>query len=173
MMYVHGEKKVAFIAHPRTASVAVGFTLEGIGFAKIGGHHEYKMPWCQEHTFSVVRNPFDLLVSWFLFKTKPDDMTFGWWLNHLMTDPCPNQYIRDSMFFGSHLSTDILHFENLQSEFDVFTKKVGLPQAVIYPRNITNRKADVDFRDFYTPELIDLVVNRFEREIFNHGYKSL
>lgn len=172
-MYVLEEKKVSFIAHPRTASVALGFTLEGMGFTQIEGHHRYTPNWCLEHTFSVVRNPFDLLVSWFLFKSKPADMTFKWWLNNLMVTPCPNHYIRDAMFFGRDFSTDILHFENLQEEFDVFTEKVGLPQARIYPRNVTQRKADIDFREFYTPDLIDLVVNRFGSEIFNNGYESL
>ena len=40
-MYVLRDKRLAFLAHPRTASQATAEALRGLGFEPVGAHHEY------------------------------------------------------------------------------------------------------------------------------------
>jgi len=88
-MYVHFEKKLSFLMHPRTASRAIATVLEARGFISVGRHHDgpnnieyrksFKQPdhdlivdkWNKSsgfHYSCVVRNPFDTLLTWF-YKT--------------------------------------------------------------------------------------------------------
>ncbi len=171
-MYIHEEKGVAFIAHPKTVSLAMSYTLLDIGFTQIGSHHQFKEVWCLKNTFSVVRNPFDLFVSWYYSQPAKEGMTFARWAKEIIRPQSPYSYVND-LFFGLKLSTDVLHFENLQQEFDIFTKKVGLPQTKLKRTNISTRRAGRAFADCYTPELIHRVVSLFEREILDNGYGVL
>ena len=159
-MYIHKEKKIAFIAHPKTASLAMGQTLLGMGFEQIGSHHQFKEIWCLKHTFSVVRNPFDLFVSWYYSQPAKEGMTFAKWCHEIIRRPSPYAYVND-IFFGLKFSTDVLHFENLQTDFDIFAKKVGLPQTELKRTNVSTRRAGCAFADCYTPELIARVVSLF------------
>lgn len=171
-MYVHKEKDVAFIAHPKTASLAMGQTLQEIGFTQVGSHHQFKEVWCLKHTFSVVRNPFDLIVSWYYSQPAKEGLTFAKWVVKVIRPESPYSYVND-LFFGLKSSTDVLHFENLQEDFDRFTEKVGLPRTKLKRTNISTRRAGCAFADCYTPKLICKVVSVFKREILDNGYDIL
>jgi len=171
-MYIHEEKNVAFIAHPKTASLAMSYTLLDMGFEKIGSHHQFKEIWCRKTTFSVIRNPFDLFVSWYYAQPEKLGVTFEKWAAHVIQRPSPYSYIND-LFFGLKFSTDVLHFENLQEDFDKFTEKVGLPQTEIKRTNVSERREGRNFADCYTPELTAHVVSLFERDILDNGYEIL
>lgn len=170
-MYIHEEKSVAFIAHPRTASVAMAATLLGMGFTQAGSHHQFKESDCRETTFSVVRNPFDMLVSWYYFNRRDDHLSFEDWLRVFLHNP--PYYISQGLFFGKHLCTDILWYENLQEEFDELMERVGLPQTKIMQSNVSKKRVSRNFTDCYTPSMILKVVSLFEREILDNGYDIL
>lgn len=171
-MYIHEEKKLAYIAHPRTASQTTSKTLvDKLGFKLHASHHQYYDPldpaWL---IFATVRNPFDLLVSWWyleVHKTKQEE-TFPHYIHRRVNDP--NYYMRKGLFFGQYLCKEILHFENLQEEFNQLMLKVGLPPTEIPRRNVSDARKGRDFASYYTPELIDLVVEKFGDDIRNNGY---
>jgi len=167
-MYIHGEKKVAFIAHPRTASVAMAATLLGSGFVQDGSHHQFRESSCLETTFSVVRNPFDMLVSWYYFRRREEHWSFEYWLRIFLNNP--PHYISHGLFFGQHLCTDILHYENLQEEFDQLMKKVGLPQTKIKRMNVSEWRMGRDFMGIYNDATLDMVGRFFGDEIEQHNY---
>ncbi len=167
-MYIHEEKKIAFIAHPRTASVAIAATLCEMGFTQVGSHHQFKEVWCLGHTFSVVRNPFDMMVSWYYFRARECGLSFESWLRVFLDDP--PYYIKHGLFFGVYLCTDTLRYENLQEEFDQFTKKVGLPQTEIMRSNVTKRREGRDFMDVHTEMTLERVRVFFRNEIDQFDY---
>ena len=171
-MYVHEEKGVAFIAHPKTASLAMSYTLLDIGFTQIGSHHQFKEIWCLEHTFSVVRNPFDLFVSWYYSQPEKLGETFETWAARVIKPRSPYSYVND-MFFGLKFSTDVLRFESLQEDFDRFTEKVGLPRTEIKRTNVSERRKGRDFAACYNPQTIHQVVSFFKDEILDNGYEML
>ncbi len=171
-MYVHQEKKVAFIAHPRTASQATGSVLKIRGFKLIGGHHQFPEEWKPEGwtTFATVRNPFDLMVSWYyqeMYKSGRE-VEFDWWLRERLQKP--NDYMRQGLFFGLDFCTDILHFENLQEEFNQLMKRVGLSPMKIPWKNVSDKRAGRHFIYYYTPNLIELMGKKFDSLIHDHGY---
>ena len=171
-MYQHYEKKVTFIAHPRTASQATGIVLKKFGFELIGGHHLFESALCLETTFATIRNPFDLMVSWYyqeMYKVGYEE-PFDKWLRRRLYNP--NEYMKLGLFPGQGLCTDILHFENLQEEFDQLMEKVGLPQIEIPQKNVSDKREGRNFVDYYTLELIDLMVGRYGGAIYNNGYTT-
>lgn len=94
-VYYHPEKRLIYLAHPRTASVATANTLKRVGFEKWGGDHHLRL-W--EHSapraahlpdprpngselvtkdnrrdwtvFTVVRNQWDTAASWVFRRFK-------------------------------------------------------------------------------------------------------
>ncbi len=170
-MYVHEEKKIAFIAHPRTASQATAKVLvDKLGFELRLSHHVYSKSPLDWTVFGTVRNPFDLLVSWYhleIFKTKHDE-TFETWLCKCIDNP--NEYIRRGLFFALHECTDRLHFENLQEEFDELMSRMGLPPTIIPLKNVSEKRAGRDFHEYYTPRLTKLVTGKYGKLIHQLGY---
>ncbi len=168
-MYVNEEKKAAFIAHPRTASVATGRTLSDLGFTIRGNHHAFDPAWCPTDwiIFSTVRHPFDLLVSWYYNKRR-EIKTFQEWLPTFLT--LSNQYLDQGLFFGQAASTHVIRFENLQADFDRVMEEAGFPPAVITPQNVSDRPSR-NFWDYYNWDLAHLMTGHFGREIYGNGYE--
>ena len=170
-MYVNTEKKVAFIAHPRTASQATAKTLvDKLGFKLRMSHHVYGESPSSWTVFATVRNPFDLLVSWYyleISKTKHDEL-FETWLRKCVANP--NEYIQRGLFFALYQCTDVLHFENLQEEFDQLMEKLDLPPTKILLKNVSEKREGRDFNTYYNPELTKLVMDRFGRTVRELDY---
>lgn len=165
-MYVHEEKKVAFIAHPRTASSATGHTLLQMGFTIVGNHHSLESGREDWTVGCTVRNPFDVMVSWYHNKPR-EEKSFALWLPRFI-DEC--HYFDDNhlMFYGQPYATHVLRFENLQKEFDKFCFDAKLCPRQILPRNVSTRK-EVYYMSYYN-ENAKLVVERFRDDFVNNGY---
>jgi len=84
-MYIDFQRKVGFLAHPKTGTQTVSSILtENLGFKPVGGHHDgpnnlcsnLMGPWISKWNclslkekdefswFCTVRNPYDLVVTW-------------------------------------------------------------------------------------------------------------
>lgn len=170
-MYVHQEKKVAFIAHPRTASSATAHTLMKMGFTIKGGHHAYDSTWDLDgwDVICTVRNPFDTLVSWFY--NKPREKSFSLWLPEFL-DGC--HFLQgERMFFGQLACNHVIHFENLQEEFEYVMDDVGLPLMEIPFRNVSVGREGRSFMGYYNFRTVRMVTDRFHKDFHNNGYRTL
>lgn len=169
-MYVHEEKKIAFIAHPRTASSATSHVLKQMGFEIIHSHHglmdmEYLNGW---DVFCTVRNPFDVIVSWFY--NQPREKPFSLWLPEFL-DGC--QYLQGiRMFFGQPYCDHILHYENLQDEFEDLMDEFGFPIVEIPQRNVSETRDSFSFMGHYNPRTFKLVIDSFRQDFLNNGYPT-
>ncbi len=167
-MYFHFDKKVAFIAHPRTASSATGHILMQMGFEIRDSHHAFNPEWELDGwtVGCTVRNPFDTMVSWFY--NSPREQPFDLWLPkfisecHLLSDPL--------MFYGQPYATHVLRFENLQDDFDEFCKDANLPTTKIPRRNVSERRVKAYFMTHYNFRLAKMVIDRFLQDFANTGY---
>lgn len=166
-MYVHTTKKMCFIAHPRTASVATSQTLLGLGFEKMMSHHEFNIKLLNSSwtVFSTVRNPFDLLVSWYWNKKR--DRPFQDWLPIFLQTS--NQYLDQGLFFGYLYSTRILRYETLQDNFNQVMVESGFPPTTIIRANVSERPAQ-PLREYYDYKLVNLMFAHFNYEIHEHHY---
>jgi hypothetical protein len=168
-MYVHYEKRIVFIAHPRTASSATAHVLMGMDFEQVKGHHVFEYEWFTGwDIFCTVRNPYDVMVSWFC--NQPREKPFSLWLPQFL-DEC--QYLRGArMFFGQASSSHVIRYENLQEEFDAVMDMVGLPHATIPHRNVSKREGR-QYAGYYNFRTAGMVVNRFREDFLENDYKAL
>ncbi len=172
-MYVHEEKKVGFIAHPRTASTATGHVLTELGFIQRINHHGFKPEWDLTgwNVFSTVRDPFDLMVSWYHHKKRYRAISFQEWLPLFLKES--NQYLDQGLFFGVDYSQHWLHYETLQADFDETMRLLGFPQREIPWKNVSVDRPDKPLSEYYNDsKLINLMTSYFGKEINTHGYQT-
>jgi len=167
-MYEHAQKRIAFIAHPRTASSATGHILLDTGFVIRQHHHAFDPTWNLDgwKVFCTVRNPLDLMVSWYY--NKPREKSFDIWLPKFL-DGC--SYLQDErIFFGRPYCTHVLHFETLQQDFNKWLDDVGLPPMVIPLRNVSKVRKGRSFMGHYNFERIRMVLQRFRVDFEENDY---
>lgn len=140
----------------------------------------------KEYTvFTVVRNPFDRMVSTWHWGYKGDyrNTTFEEFIKNVNE----NKYIE----FNSHryrtqfdwISDDddnvrvphILRWENLQEEMDNFFEKINLQPFEILPDNTSKDRSGLDrthYRDYYNEETKQIVEEKFKKdlEFFNYTF---
>lgn len=148
-MYVNYSKKLAFICHPRTASVAISHLLRERGWEDIAGHHNVVPEICKQPNWTiacVLRNVFDILVSWY-FWHRHFEGTFQEFLFWFKDNP--NLYTTFGLFYGLPYSNHILRFENLQDDFNEFLIKVNLEPIKISLKNVTERRKGRSWHEFY------------------------
>ena len=162
-MYILPAKKIAFIAHPRTASTATRDALLALGFEQLGTHHEVKPNWCPKGWVigTTIRNPLDVLVSWY-FKTAKE-LPFAEWLPWFLDHP--NHYLAQGMFFGLLYATHVLRFEHLPKDFAAFLRANKLPDIEIPRRNVSPCRQGRSCHAMYDDGLYRLVESRFKKEI--------
>jgi len=166
-MYEHAEKKVIYIAHPRTASSATGHILLKMGFKILGDHHQVIPERITgEHlVFSTVRHPLDVFVSWYHNK-KREQNSFKEWLPIFIHD-C--HYISNGLFYGQKYCTHVIHFETLQDDFDAVCNDAGFRPRTIPHRNVSKGRRS-DYLSYYDNELLELVLKRFRDDFVENEY---
>ena len=124
--------------------------------------------------FTVVRNPYDRMVSWYFYITLFDKdkitKTFKEWI----IDPLDNDFTPkeiDEKDFNSQCSfvddtTNIIKYENLNEELsNFFGKKIILPI-----KNKTNHK---HYLDYYDQETLDIVYKKYKKDFKKFNYKKI
>lgn len=129
--------------------------------------------------FAFVRNPFDRFVSYCAFMTR-ERGTFlqapQMVMEHLLFREPPEQHIlfqpQASVLVdndGSTLLTDMVgRVEDMQDSYDAIAEKIGIPTCKLEQVNSSRRG---DYRDYYTPTLVDAVAKRYSKDIELFGYQ--
>ena len=163
--------KYCFFVHARTASLSLEAGLKaahGSAIVSTREHHETAKPQlalCEggEVKFAVIRNPFDVLVSWLHFSPYStitdllDKYEHSWFRN------------KDGKlfsFFDSYVD-EYFRFENLRWELDSLMNELELPQVDMPHLNPTKDKKHYSL--YYTDSEIERVYNEFP-EIEEYGY---
>ena len=167
-MYMHHEKKICFIAHPRTASSATAHTLMEMGFELVRGHHDTRMDDLDNEWrfFCTVRNPFDVLVSWYYSKKR--EKPFDLWLPIFLRDCHHLQHSR--MFYGRSACIHVMHYEVLQRDFDWFCHVTDLPITTILKRNVSPLRTHKGYMTHYNFERAQQVIKRFREDFTENCY---
>ena len=167
-MYMHHEKKIGFIAHPRTASSATAHTLMKMGFEidNYGHHGMVYVPDVDWKVFSTVRNPFDVLVSWYYSKER--EHNFNDWLPIFLRDCHHFRGVR--MFFGRFICTHVLHYETLQDDFDGLCNDFDFHPRTIEKRNVSPHRTHEGYMTHYNFSRARQVIQRFRDDFTENGY---
>lgn len=145
------------------------------------------------HKFAVVRNPYDRLASlytqlmrldqneWFNLAFNKILATYSFDSFCRFVGECPDElsdiHFRSQTSFlvtpeGLLEDIELLHMENYAEEMKNFFAMIG--EEVEVPHENKSRPDSVDYiKDYYTPELIELVNRRYEQDFINFGYEFL
>jgi len=134
-------------------------------------------------TFTIVRNPWDKVVSQYHYrlKTNQTDMAdipipFSEWVQRAFAEQDPLYYNFPKMFMtqtewiadadGRILVDEIVRFEKLDEGFARVMKKLG--KDVTLP-HLRKSKHD-HYRDYYDTETAAIIHHYFKKDIDNFGY---
>lgn len=188
-----------FIVLPKTGSSSINASIlsklgipldEGNPYAAQRAVNDFRISRNKLHsssfTFTVVRNPFDRLVSCYKDKvcnTKHimQKKYFGLIYHNMPFDKFVRAVclipdcIADIHFKSQHsflydqsicLANWIGHYENLAQDFEYLAKRLDLPAL---PHLNNSQKGD--WKSYYTPELEECVARRYQKDFELFGYK--
>lgn len=116
-----------------------------------------------EHVFSVVRNPYDFLVS--CFERRGRGQPFSAFVAGYNEDP----YIRDGrLYYHVDDCHTVIRYENLEAELGDVMRGLGLPPLELGRYNATPGKKP--WETYYDPTSFRLVNDRFSAE-FSRFYE--
>jgi hypothetical protein len=127
--------------------------------------------------FAFVRNPFDRFISYCAFMTRehgqferdPQGV-----MRHFIANP-PWQHVlfqQQNSFVtaadGALLTDYLGRVEDMQASYDEAARRIGIPSRSLEKVNASSRR---DYRDYYTPELVEAVARLYARDIELFGYE--
>ena len=62
------------------------------------------------------------------------------------------------------------HLEHLHEDFDWLCQRLELPDSLVLEQLNRSSNSDRDYREFYTPALVDIVAGRFANDVETFGY---
>ncbi|MBB6458895.1 sulfotransferase family 2 domain-containing protein [Flammeovirga kamogawensis] len=184
-IYKINSKKVdaIFIHIPKTAGISIQKALKSPIQAHMIAWHVYKRVdkniWDNTLKFAVVRNPYDRMLSDYLYRVKTNQhnlqekkLTFKEWLNKTFVECDPfyhdkrynwiNQVDWISKPNGEILINEILFFENLSTDLKKINNKYNL-DINLSLNNSTNRKKH--YSEFYDEESKAIVEKWYKKDL--------
>lgn len=165
--------KVLFLAHPRTASTAMRNSLEAIGGEVINPHHvafdhpDVRRRYRGEPVLAVIRNPYDMLVSWWGVRTwvrERDTKLAGFIAG--FDDTKGNFQRHGKLFYHLPAATIVLRYEDIDTTLKPALEDLGIEPFELPRLNETLGKKD--WRSYYDDDAIRAANKRFGDEIAEH-----
>lgn len=124
--------------------------------------------------FTVTRNPFDRVLSWYFYEKKIWDRdVFNNFL--LSIDPEKDYRFSSQVKYmakkdGAEGVDHRIRFEELQKGFDEVCAVKDIPHKKLQRIN-RSKNSDIDYRDFYDDFSIDIIGRLYGEDIIRLGYK--
>ena len=190
--------KSIFVRIPKSAGRSVSISLYG---NLVGSHlpvKDYQIVFSEDDfnsyfKYTLVRNPWDRLVSAFLFlreggvtgldqyfseKHLHDVFDFEDFVkNHLSKKEVLSfTHFRpqtDFLLINGELAIDFVgKFESIEEDFEVIKQKLNMPPHIeLAKKNITGSRTKKDYRDYYNEEMIDIVRKVYQKDIELFDYQ--
>lgn len=184
-----------FVHIPKTAGISVGYSL----FGRHTGNHatvaEYQIAFSEEEfarffKFTFVRNPWDRLLSAFLFMKKGgrNQGDLNWSLRNLAPYKTFEKFVLrwvnpQNIQKGQHFRPQhqfittpaspepqvdfIGYFEKLSEDYQVICDRLGIGQSLTFENRTVEKE---DYRSYYNPRTIEIVAEVYRRDIELFGY---
>jgi len=152
--------------------------------------NKYAQYWDDYFKFSIVRNPYDIEVSWYHFKKHPfihgREIGFSEFIkdesintvakiSHGLTDKRWENIIPSVTDCYEYLSIDdtiamdyIGKLENIRQDFNTICDKIGIPRQQLLHVNKTNHK---HYTEYYDDETKQIVAEKYAKDIEYFGYE--
>lgn len=188
-MYVHPKLRVAYLAHPRTASQATAWALmQQVEFVKVlpdgdrvrevqGQHHDGPPAELAERVqregwtvLTTVRNHYDALVSWWYYRNRPQGLDrFVRELPWMHTGYFPEP--REMWALHSGLATRVLRYERLQRDLTRALERVALGPVHVPTVNVSEERTRRAYRPYYDEATRRWVRHWWGEEMEELGYE--
>lgn len=139
--------------------------------------------WEKRHTFAVVRNPWDKVVSHYHYRVQTNQTNLGDsplpfkdWVLRTYGAQDPSYYNNPKMFMpqlewisdeaGNVLVDDTLRFEHLSSEFNALMSKLGMQAELPHVKSSKRGR----YAEYYDDETRAVVGRWFEKDIAYFEY---
>jgi len=140
--------------------------------------------WQQVFTFTIVRNPWDKVVSHYHYRIMTNQtglgdapIPFDEWIRLAYRDNEPQYYNNPKMFMpqtewitdekGKIIVDFVGKFENLQEDFNTICNHIGKP-GIVLPHLKKSRRAS--YKDYYSAESRKIVADWFATDIETFKY---
>lgn len=163
--------KLLFLATPRTASHAIQDALRRLPGARSYGHHVERHRIADhdgEPAFALVRNPYDVLASWWARAGGACDGDFARYVREYENQ----DFVRNGrLFYHAVPGVEMIRWEDLPASLDDVLRRAGLPPQPLRRLNPTGKK--LPWRTYYGPAEVEAANERFGHEIDRFGYERL
>lgn len=171
--------KVLVLAHPRTASTVLRNAILEQGAMLINPHHvgidhpEVVKHHRGEPVLTVIRNPYDMLVSWWFVRTfnRPHRPTLTEFVK-TFRDQKENFIRGGKILYHTPAADIVLRYESLDQDLNPALVGCGVEPVVLPHSNRTGGK-DKPWQSYYDQAAIKAANDRFGEEISSHGYPLL
>ncbi len=140
--------------------------------------------WARRYTFTVVRNPWDKVVSHYHYRVQTNQtglgarpLPFGDWVRLAYRDHDPAYYDQPRMFMpqadwitgpdGGLLVDEVCRFETLAADFAAVCRRIGTSAAI--PHEKPSRRGP--YREHYDDAAAEIVREAFARDIERFHYQ--
>lgn len=174
------EHKCIFIHVPRTAGTSIEIAFIGEDMWKSHPNEKhitasqakdiYSEYWDNYFKFSIVRNPWDRVISLYHFKAFRNinfiaDKSLLYFLNHYKPYPHePNPCSLENMI--DEPLDFIGRFENLSDDFNTICKKLGCDMVLPHIQKTCHKH----YSEYYDKETRQIVAERYSDDIKRFGY---
>ena len=192
---INHKYKFIFVHIPKTGGTSIEKYFLGsadVGKKKINKHkrvgeyikHDTKL-FESYFTFSFVRNPYDFLVSYYIFRMKMINGELGrverfmrrqyknsnfrdWVIHNFYNDSRVISHI-DFLSYESKIKVDFIgKFENLQEDFKIICNKIGIESKILPHTNKTRHR---HYTEYYDEETKKIVAEKYAKDIEYFGYE--
>lgn len=182
-MYLHDDRRLVYLANPRTASMATADALMTVGFRHVSPYPHSPRNTHHARLYSVqcpiedddvadwtvittVRNHWDCAVSWM---PRPPEGGRKWRVEEFQTR-LTNRYIPgDQMFMHADQADVIWRFETLQDDMTRTLRDHDLPMPDLTWNNWSEWRG-APFQSYYSGRTRQYLADRFAGEIARFGY---
>jgi len=190
-----------FIHVPKTGGVSVRKALEPYSYIGVDGEHTpikaaQFAPYVGKYfSFCFVRNPWDRFVSSYFYlnrggaNTRPDKKAYAMYIEPYKTFKDVVMNIGDdkgNLFCWQHFAPQMNYiidehedvvvdfigrFENINEDFGVVCKKIGIPSVNLPLLNTSHHQP---YWEYYDDESQEMIARKYNREIsyFNYTFAS-
>ena len=120
--------------------------------------------------FTIIRNPFDTLVSMFHY-SNPKNLSFDEFVKNRGIDNSPFYYLTIRYRRIMKSSNFYIRYENLEEDFNRVCEIIGIPRGEL-PRTKTRyRNSKKNYRSYYDEELKQFVLKKYRHIFKDFNYK--
>ena len=168
--------KFLYLATPRTGSSATAEALKTIGGRSVYGRQHMGLAEVKayegEHVFTAIRNPYDVLASWYVRIHRTDGFRTSF-VEFLRSHEHEDFTQGDppTLFYHCHEGVEVLRWEALARGINDLLATLGLPSVVLPRDNVTPKKRP--WPEYYDEATIEAVHDRFGHDLDGWGYPRL